>query len=139
MSNCVFVDNVAERGAAFVAEGGAAPTFENCTFVNNTAASGCPETCTAAMRADDVCDAEDCGLRSCGWDWRGACCPAACEAAWADGACTGGCNTTACGYDGGDCCADADCTAKASRKTRKSAKLSEFQATSREIVATAPL
>ena len=40
----------------------------------------------------------------CGYDYRGECCPSACEAGWGDGICVAACSIAACGYDGGDCC-----------------------------------
>lgn len=104
IDSVVFVDNVAERGAAFVADGGAAPSFVNCDFVNNTAASGCPEICTLAMRSDANCDVQECGTRACGFDYKGQCCPSACQLMFADGSCDALCSSAACGYDGGDCC-----------------------------------
>ena len=103
--NVTFEANVGERGGAFVADDGAAPRFESCTFVGNSALSGCP--CVASKLSGDECHTE-CNLRECGW---GGCCPAMCEASWGDGFCVAACNTAACGYDGGDCCATSSCAA----------------------------
>ena len=94
--NCTFVDNAAERGGAFVADAGAAPTFEGCAFRGNNATSGCP--CSLAKRRDATCDAE-CSSRACGWDYAGGCCPSACELGWGDGICVGICNIPACGCE----------------------------------------
>ena len=105
-----FERNVAEIGAAFVAEDDAAPTFYNCSFTDNEALSGCPAACTLQMRSDSSCDRNECGTRACGWDYAGLCCPAACDTAFADGICQQACSGAECGYDGGDCC-DASCTA----------------------------
>ena len=111
--NCIFVENKAERGAAFVAEDGSNPIFRTTKFANNTALSGCPVTCTIALRSDDVCDADMCGSRACGYDYKGHCCPAACADAGANGICEGACSApevaAACGYDFGDCCPESTC------------------------------
>ena len=89
----------ASSGGAFVADGGAAPRFEGCTFTGNSATAGCP--CSSAKLSDDRCDAE-CSIRACAWDYMGSCCPPACELGWGDGSCVAVCNTAACGYDGGE-------------------------------------
>ena len=105
--NCTFVDNKAERGAAFVADAGASPTFHGCAFRGNNATSGCP--CTLAKRSDSTCD-EECNSRACGFDYAGSCCPASCQEGFQDEFCVGACNIPACGYDGGDCCPTTSCT-----------------------------
>ena len=109
ISELVFAGNIAERGAAFVADGEAAPSFLNCSFIGNRAQSGCSELCMDAMLTDDACS-NACNTRECGWDYRGSCCSATCGLAWADGVADAACNISACAYDGGDACDDATCT-----------------------------
>ena len=100
-----FEDNIAERGGTVVAQGGGRPAFEWCSFKGSKAQSGCPASCTLAMRKDDVCDFEVCGYRQCGFDKRsGSCCPTSCAASAGDGTCNPACNNAECGYDRGDCC-----------------------------------
>ena len=98
----------------FVAQGAARPSFVNSVFRNNTAASGCPLTCTVEKRSDNVCDSSECLSRECGWDYRGSCCPASCVrhgalSTWGNNVCDPTCNTEACGWDGGDCCESSQC------------------------------
>ena len=92
----VFVDNVAERGAAFVADGGAAPSFVNCDFVNNTARGAGFHPCLAQTRiatyrnverahAALVRDSAPISLPAHVYRWHMR-------------------RYAACGYDGGDCC-----------------------------------
>ena len=97
-------------GSVFVAQGAASPVFVNSIFRNNTAASGCPLSCTVEKRSDNVCDSSECLSRQCGWDYRGTCCPAECDALWSNGVCNPACNVEACGWDGGDCCDSSACT-----------------------------
>ena len=56
------------------------------------------------MSSDANCDVQECGTRACGFDYKGQCCPSACQLMFADGTCDALCSSAACGYDGGDCC-----------------------------------
>ena len=109
----IFENNYAERGGAVVAQGHGSPSFEWCSFVNNSASSGCPESCSLAKRSDSTCDSNLCGSRQCGWDYKGSCCPQHCGLSWGDGTCDAACHVAECGWDGGDCCDAVGCIFKA--------------------------